>query len=266
MKQKIHFLTYGDSGKYHTSKKHIVNLAKISNIFDESIGYSRKNLDEKFLNDYSDILKIKRGGGLYIWKQRIIYNHLKSMNKNDLIFYSDAGSSFNPHGRKRFLEYIDLLNDSIYGNLRFENKKEHVEMYWTTKELFNYFNLDINSVHARTPQLMGGHLLFQNNEHTSEFFEIFFKTILDDPNLVSDYYTHNQIEGFNENRHDQSIMSLISKLSGSVILENETFFEKQSQIQYQYPILSVRNYGHGIKDRIRYILNIKNMKNEPVFF
>lgn len=102
VKQKIHFLTYGDSRKYTISKKHILNLTKISNIFDKSIGYSRKDIDSKFLNDFSKIFETKRGGGLYIWKQRIIYNHLKLMNKNDILFYSDAGSSFNPEGKRDF--------------------------------------------------------------------------------------------------------------------------------------------------------------------
>jgi hypothetical protein len=266
VKQKIHFLTYGDSRKYTISKKHILNLTKISNIFDKSIGYSRKDIDSKFLNDFSKIFETKRGGGLYIWKQRIIYNHLKLMNKNDILFYSDAGSSFNPEGKKRFLEYIELLNDSKFGNLRFENKKEFIEKYWTTKEIFDYFGIKIESDIGNSPQLMGGHLIIKNNNHTMEFFDLFFQTLKDDQKLVSDFYINNQINGFEENRHDQSIMSIITKMIGGVILDNETFFENNSELQKTYPILSVRNYGHGLQDRIKYELNINNKKNIPVYF
>ena len=35
-----------------------------------------------------------------------------------------------------------------------------------------------------------------------------------DNSLITDKYDNNQIEGFKSNRHDQSIFSLISKLSG----------------------------------------------------
>jgi hypothetical protein len=265
-KQKIHFITYGDTQKYGISKKHILNLAKNSNIFNECIGYKKEDLDINFLNKYKKIFEASRGGGFYIWKQKIIFDHLQSMNQNDILFYSDAGSSFNPLGKKRFLEYIELLNLSEFGNLRFENKKKYIEKYWTIKELFDYFNIAMNSEEAQSTQLMGGHLMFKNNKHTNLFFENFFKTLEYDSLLVTDHYSENQIPGFLENRHDQSIMSIITKLIGGVILQNETFFEKGSEVQKDYPILSVRNYGHGLKDKIRYTFNVENKKNIPVFF
>ncbi|BCV01084.1 hypothetical protein CM15mP35_04570 [bacterium] len=36
---------------------------------------------------------------------------------------------------------------------------------------------------------------------------------------------NHQIEGFNENRHDQSIFSLLSKKIGGVTIKNETHFQ-----------------------------------------
>ena len=45
-----------------------------------------------------------------------------------------------------------------------------------------------------------------------------------DKNLITDHYNTNQISNFKENRHDQSILSLLSKKFGGVILKNETFF------------------------------------------
>ena len=44
-KQKIHFITYGDSLKYFLSKKHIKNLAYQSGIFETTKGYSKKGLN-----------------------------------------------------------------------------------------------------------------------------------------------------------------------------------------------------------------------------
>lgn len=60
-------------------------------------------------------------------------------------------------------------------------------------------------------------------------------------------------------------MSIISKKYGGVILENETYFEKNSEDQYNYPFLSVRHYGHGVKHRIKYNLLNYN-KNTPIYF
>ena len=60
-------------------------------------------------------------------------------------------------------------------------------------------------------------------------------------------------------------MSVISKKYGGVILENETFFKKNSTSQFNYPFLSVRHYGHGFKDRIKYNY-LRYKKNTPIYF
>ena len=39
-------------------------------------------------------------------------------------------------------EYIDMLNDSEYGNFRIECESIHKEKDWSTKELFHYFDID----------------------------------------------------------------------------------------------------------------------------
>ena len=90
--------------------------------------------------------------------------------------------------------------------------------------------------------------------------------MLEDINLLTDFYTSNQVEKFIENRHDQSIMSLISKTMGCESIANETYFEEFSDKQYLYPFLSVRHYGHGKRDRIKYFINYKNIKKIPIYF
>ncbi|MDA9711930.1 hypothetical protein N9U49_00790 [Acidimicrobiaceae bacterium] len=264
MKQKINFITYGDSKKYLISKKHILDMAKHSNFFEYCTGYGPEDLDKDFVNKYSNILNQKRGGGFYIWKMEIIKKHLEELNDNDILVYCDSGSTLNYLAKQRFFEYIDILNNSKNGNLRFESKKNHIEKVWTTKELFQYFKIDLNSDIANSPQLLGGHLLFQKNEHTRYFIKQFFDVLNDDENLITDYYKNGQIGEFIENRHDQSILSLISKKHGGEILENETFFKKNSIDQKQYPFLSVRHYGHGFRDRILY--NLGFYKKTPIYF
>ena len=266
MAQKIHFITYGDSKKYSISKKHLVHLAKISGFFNSYKAFSKKDLDIEFSKKYQDILKLPRGGGYFIWKPRILFNTLKNLGQDDILVYTDAGSSFNIFAKKRFFEYLEMVNDSEYGNFRIENPKQLVECNWTTEELFKYFNIEQESKIRNSPQLLGGHLIFQNNKHSHEIFEEFFKLLDYDRMLITDYYNKNQINSFVDNRHDQSIFSLLSKKFGGVIIKNETFFEKNSTIQQNFPFLSVRNYGHGKKDRFKFYINYKNCKNRPIYF
>ena len=171
MTQKIHFITYGDSRKYSISKKHLIHLAKTSGLFSSYKAFSKKDLDRDFSKKYQNILNLPRGGGYFIWKPRILFNTLKNLGTDDILVYTDAGSSFNIFAKKRFLEYIEMVNDSEYGNFRIENPKQFIEKNWTSKELFEYFNIDKDSEIRKSPQLLGGHLIFQNNRHSSEIFE-----------------------------------------------------------------------------------------------
>ncbi len=264
--RRIVFYTYGDSRKYDISKKHLIYLAKKSDIFDNLYSFSRKDVPKYDEIPYKHILRQERGGGYWIWKYLLLEKLLTNTKKNDLIVYCDSGSSFNYYAKNRLLEYFDLLDSSEFGNFRIESKKIHIEKYWTTKEIFKYFNVMDNKEITDSPQLLGGYLIFKNCEQTKYLLNIFFQLIRTDWKLITDEYNNNQIKQFIENRHDQSILSVISKKYGSVVIENETYFENESKEQLNYPFLSVRNYGHGKKDRIKYLINYKEIKTKPVFF
>ena len=62
------------------------------------------------------------------------------MPEDDILVYSDAGSSFNFKAKEKFFSYIDLLNQSSSGNLRF--KMKYIENQWTTKQLLNILTID----------------------------------------------------------------------------------------------------------------------------
>jgi hypothetical protein len=266
--QKIYFITYGTSPEYDISKKHLVSLIKYSELFEKAISYDFKDIDNDFIQKYEKILTNKRGGGYWLWKINIIRQTLETIKKNDLLLYMDAGSSFNIRGKKRFLEYIELLNhEQTIGNFRFESEKHHIEKEWTSKELFSYFDINLESPIATSTQYEAGHLLIKNNDHTEELLNNFLEAIDYDPNFITDEYNKTrQIENFKECRHDQSILSLLSKKMGCVSVENETDFRLRKDIQYNYPILAVRKKGHKKKDRLKYKIFSSYYKKRPVYF
>ena len=77
----------------------------------------------------------------WIWKYRIIQT-FKDLKNDDLIVYCDADSCLNYKAKKRFDEYIEIINDSAYVNFRMECEPSK-EFQYTTKELFNYFNISM---------------------------------------------------------------------------------------------------------------------------
>jgi hypothetical protein len=264
--QKIYFITYGNR-KFKTAKKHLINLANHSNFFTECISMSPRDLNNNFVKKYTSILAVERGAGYWIWKYEIINNLLKKINTNDLVVYCDAGGSLNFHARKRFYEYIDIINSSKFGNFRIECESNHIENQWTSQEVFNYFDLDVNSHIGKSTQLEAGHMIFKKNAHSISFFEEFDNILNYDQNLITDKYNHSkQIDTFKECRHDQSIFSIISKKFGCEYIKNETEFKNRAQEQYSYPFLSVRQGGHGIKDKTKFFINYKSINTKPIYF
>ena len=263
---KIIFLTYGDK-KFNTAKKHLCLLANESGFFNNILSMGPKDLDYDFKKKFKKILIKNKGGGYWIWKHRIIQNLLNDISENDLIIYCDAGASLNYKAGKRFNEYIDMINSSKFGNLRMECEPQFKEINYTTKELFSYFKLNTDSDHAKTTQLQAGHMIFKNDKHSRDLLNNYSALLEQDSNLITDYYsTFEQHKKFIENRHDQSIFSLLSKIYGCELIENETEFKHRTSEQYNFPFLSVRTYGHGLKDRVDFLLNKKKYSKKIVYF
>ncbi len=148
-----------------------------------------------------------------------------------------------------------------------ECEKQFVESSYTIKQLFEYFQTTPFSKIGSNTQLQAGHMFFKKNNHTHEFINIFKEVLRTDKNFITDMYNNkNQHNGFIENRHDQSIFSLISKTLGSEIIENETEFRNRKNEQYEYPFLSVRRYNHGPKDKVKYFLFKKRMMSRTHYF
>lgn len=160
-----------------------------------------------------------------------------------------------------------MLNDTDYGNFRIECESIHKENQWTTSQLFDYFNIDPRSEVGNSVQLEATHMIFKKNKHTSEYFNEYKKLLKFDPYLITDKYNNlNQSSYFKENRHDQSIFSLLTKTIGGVVIKNETEFKRNHEEQYNYPFLAVRKHGHGLRDSLKFLSNLDKKNNQPIYF
>ena len=222
MTQKIHLITYGDNN-FTKSKQRINNEAINSDWFDSVTVYGPENLDNDFKLKFKNILEQSRGGGYWIWKSYIIKKKLDEINDNDILIYLDAGCSINPQGKDRFNKYVEMLNNSDEGGISFE--LTHPEKKYTTKEIFNYFNIDINGEIANSGQILATVRIMKKNKNLMNLINLESKTLYDNALLFTDHYNNNQESYFKDNRHDQSILSLVRKKVGSIVLTDETYFQ-----------------------------------------
>lgn len=221
----IHLITYGDS-IYEETKQRLYNQASNLGWFDTITSYSPEDLDEEFKKKFKDILSHPRGGGYWIWKPYIINKHLEMIKDDDILIYLDAGCYINPKGFERFKEYIELLKNNEEACISFQ-MNHHIEKKWTTKEIFENFNINSDSKDIiESGQIIATVKMFRKCANSINIVSAWLNALHANPLLFTDHYNKNkQCEIFIDNRHDQSICSVLCKLYKTIILEDETYFE-----------------------------------------
>ena len=231
---KQYFISYGDDRPMAVER--IKKQAESFNTFSTIDVYSNNNIyDDEFKEKYKYVLNQRRGGGYWLWKYYLINKKMKEIKEGEYIIYADAGCQLNPKGIGRYKEYLKMLNDSEFGMISFpiewneeaEPKPNNgcTEKCWTTKEIFQYFNIGLDSDIACSNQYAGGILIMQKCKHSLKILEEYGKVMAFDQKLITDYYNTNQASYFKENRHDQSLWSIIRKKYDSIVIDrDESFF------------------------------------------
>ena len=119
----------------------------------------------------------------------------------------------------------------------------HLECKYTTKEIFKYFNVLDSETITNGGQILSGILIMKKNKYLINLIELWGKTLVDNPLLITDYYNckKNQSKDFIDNRHDQSIFSIIRKMNKPLMLGDETWFKPFGNIEsLDYPFWATR--------------------------
>ena len=184
-------------------------------------GYNDLSFEKKYQIENFKKNNKKRLFGYGCWKAEIIDNFLNSIPKDAVLQYSDIGCHLNTKGEKKLLEYYDLTikNDILafqYKTPKFDFNDLRYQIYYefenTKSDLFDYFNLDLESDISKSEQFWSGSVFFKNNKKSKIFLKQWMDICKID-NLIDDEIS--KIENhkdFKEHRHDQSVFSIICKL------------------------------------------------------
>lgn len=200
---------YAD-GVYAKSQKWNIVFAKCFGGCKEVYVYNRENLPEDFMKKNERILAFKRGGGYWIWKSFIIQESLKKLEFGDYLLYCDSGALLK-RNLKKLIKVMERDNQDL---MTFE-VCDRTEGEWTKRDVFLALDFD-NEECVKSPQRMGTFIFMKKTENTVKFIDEYVKysqtgTIITDED--NSYGLPNYPE-FNENRHDQSIFSVLSKKWG----------------------------------------------------
>lgn len=214
----VTFLTFANE-KFYDSQIRIGREAKESGFFDKIILYKDKDLEESYKKKYENFIESNpRGYGYWIWKSHIIRKTLQSICDNDYLIYLDCGCEINRKGKRRFSEYLRFCDKSETGIVAFSNG--YIERCWDKGDVIDFFHVRNHDKILNGEQIMGGIMIIKKMNKSLDLISQWESIVHNNLCLVTDAPSEStNLEGFIENRHDQSVFSLLCKTySGICVL------------------------------------------------
>jgi len=232
---KIHLITYGDK-RYADQRENFRQSALASGFFDSISIFTPLDIEESFRSQFHEIFKYRRGGGYWIWKPYFIKKALDQIQNDEVLIYCDAGCTINANGKPRFEEYISKLFTHPSGVIAFQLR--FFEYQYTKQEIFNYFHAGQELVNSQ--HYLSGIILLRKSAQSIIMINSWLQAVYDDPWLFTDVLKLSQHKDFVENRHDQSIWSMLVKIYGAVSIPDETYFLDFEEEGQSFPFWATR--------------------------
>ena len=176
---------------------------------DRVIEYSKEDIDADFYDKNKDILDEERGGGFWLWKSYIIHDALCKADYGDYVIYTDSGAAF----VDRIDNLISCMERDSTDIMLFS--LSNPERKYTKRDTFVLMDCD-SADYADSNQRLAGYELYKKTDHAMKFVAEWLgyaqdrRIITDDPNVMG----KSNYDGFVDHRHDQSVLSLLSKKWG----------------------------------------------------
>lgn len=173
---------------------------------DKVIKYTPKDIEESFKQENADIWNNTRGYGYWIWKPYITLKTLEVAKDGDFIIYMDAGACFTDN----ISILTDIMNKDNIDIMIF--CLHSIEKKYTKRDAFILLDCD-EPKFTETPQRCATYFILRKSDKSMKFIKEWLKYAKDRRIITNDKNVMGleNYEGFIENRHDQSILSLLSK-------------------------------------------------------
>ena len=203
---KLKIISFGSNDDYINLAEKTVQSVKNLYLKSETKVFKPKDLPD-LINNYAE--SYSKGYGYWIWKPFIIKEALSKINENDILLYVDGRSGLRKTGKPiKWLDNFILENEldiAIWQMI-------HKEMSWTNGDIVSAFNLDLNSELLKTGQFAATFHAWRKNIRSLNFLDEWLNFLLDNREICRDEDSKKlNHKKFIENRHDQSVFSLMIK-------------------------------------------------------
>ena len=209
---KYHLLTYATVSHAGAAAR-LVHSAHAVGGFDEALSFGPTDLDTMYRRRNTHILELPRGGGYWVYKPYIIMRYMyDTADPGDVVCYMDSMYEF----KKPFTAQVDAwLNSSALPIAITVNKPDETTFYekhWTKSDAFILIGGVDESDMRETLQAWCGFICFRNTFDALQYVAEWY-TYCTDERIVTDSPSVFGVESpdFKENRHDQTVCSLLAK-------------------------------------------------------
>ena len=203
---KKYFITFAHKC-CNKSKVKAIESARDPGGIDFATVHDMNSLSEKFRHKHSGILKTRKGAGYWLWKPYIILKTLaESMSDNDLLMYQDAGA----HIIKNVGPLLKLSQDLEPGIVVFHTSL--LESTYSKRDSFILMGMDDQRVYE-SYQILASFLILRKNCQSLQFVMEWLAYAMD-PRILTNMRNKMgkpNLPDFKDNRHDQTVLSLLSK-------------------------------------------------------
>lgn len=215
--------------EYEKARKYNVKMAYKKGKADKVFEYTEDDLDEQFKQKNQKILSCKRGAGYWVWKPYVVAKALEQLNESDYLFYCDSGA-FVTGDMHILIQYMNQMHtDILFCAL------DYIEKEWTKRDIFITLDCDV-AQYTESHQRCATYFMIKKTPATQQFvmewlkYAQSYELISDADNVIHQQANY---KGFRENRHDQSLLSVLSK----------------KYDYHAYPDISQYRYPRGWKQR-----------------
>jgi hypothetical protein len=207
----FHLITFA-TPSHKSAALRLAESAKRVGGFNRSFIYGMDALDPVFRQHNKRILSESRGAGYWIWKPYIILRHLfyEATSAEHVVCYSDALYEFKQNFTQTASKWVEQP-PNVAVTVNKPSEKTFFEKAWTKKDAYIIMGVDEASA-RETLQAWCGFVCVQRSLNAIRFVSEWL-TYAQDYRVVSDAPSRlgKEAADFTENRHDQTVCSLLLK-------------------------------------------------------
>lgn len=215
--------------------------------FSKVISYSPADIDPVFRDKYQEVLSVKRGAGLWLWKPYFIDKTLNQIEDGDYLFYCDSGAFFTRSVRN----IIRSMDSDIW-----VTELPLIEEQWTKPLCFEKMGLE-SPVYKESNQIQASFLCIRKSDYSMGFVREWLELCCNESLLFPEEGEDQRSSKprFIAHREDQSLLSLLCKKEGLLPHKDPSQFGRYPEGYRQPKYLFRPNSHSGDKYKTTIILH-----------